>query len=1054
MSLAMRVKHVLSLVVFVFVICLSTLAQTETATLSGVVQDPKGDVVPDVEVTATRIETEKSITTKTNGAGIYVFAGLMQGRYHLALRKPGFKEIAIKAFELHTQDKLEQNFALEVGSASETVTVSGTAGMVPISDSPAVGVLVGRDFVENMPLNGRSLQDLIALAPGAVSSAQQNGLFSINGQHDDANYFTVDGLSANNGSAANVSAFGTPGPNLAGVTPSQTALGTTQSLVSVDELEEFKVQTATYTAEFGRQPGGQVALTTRSGSNEMHGSLFEFLRNEALDANSWLFDSNGIAKQPERQNIFGGTVGGPLEIPRIYNGRDKTFFFISYEGTRLILPNFTKINVPTIASRESAAPGVQPFLAAMPVPNGPANADGYTAQFVGGYSDPSSIDSVSVRVDQNLGEKLVIYARYARTASSARIQPNNDPSEQESISPTANTISLGATDKITTNLINDIRFSYSRSGGDDLSKPIPFHGASPYPLGLLVPSQYVPQGATATAQVSINLRADGIDFFQIPGYVDFRSKQQQYNVVDAFSWARGKHLFKFGADYRRLLPVFNQSQYGYNLTLSSLASVQNGIADNAFIVATQEAFPVFNNLSLFAQDHWQLTHKLTVDYGLRWEFNPAPGASNGLYPLAVTSANFATMQLAPAGTPQYRTIYHNFAPRLGFAYQIPGSHSVVIRGGAGIFYDTGQALGATGYGFYPFVAFSSINNLPLPLAPIAPPTFNGPLTPPYGYISGLTDPNLTLPYTEQWSLSVDSALSARNTLTVSYVGNEGHRLLFTNDYIPAAATNFASGFNFNSNAGASNYNALQIQDQGFAAHGLQVVASWTWAHAIDNVSTDTNVNFFPPLRGNSDNDVRQSLNVALNYEIPGGGTSKVAKALTRGWLVASRFTAQTGYPFDVFQGYYNPTDAFNGFSIPIRVDRVQGVPLYLHNAPGAPGDWQLNPLAFGQVPTDPVTGAPLHQGSLGRNFIHGPNFWNVNFSVQREFPIHDELHLQFRVDAFNALNHPNFGFTGEYFCGCSDPGFGQLPSQFTGNSNPLYTTGAARSLQVSLRLHF
>jgi hypothetical protein len=1062
MPLVLRMKSVFPLAAVILAVCLSASAQTETATLSGVIQDPKGAVVPDVEVTVTRIETGTISTTKTNGAGIYVLTALMPGHYHLLIRRAGFKVIAIKEFELHVQDTLEQNFSLEIGSISETVTVNANNEHMA-TDDPAVGLLVDRTFVENMPLNGRSFQDLIALAPGTLTSPNNpNGYFTINGQHDDANYYTVDGVAANINPTINQGDF----RGLAGTLPGQTALGTTQSLASVDALQEFKVQTSSYTAEYGRQPGGQVALTTRSGTNDIHGSLFDYFRNTVLDANCWFCNANAIPRQPEHQNDFGGTLGGPLILPRIYDGRDKTFYFVSYEGLRLDQPSFTGIiDVPTAALRQFASPTIRPFLNSLPLPNvqghlengdqciaaldptNPNYAFSCTGEFSAGFSSPSSLDALSVRIDQTFGSIFQVFGRYSNTPSYVVL------GGPENIKTAANTHTwtLGSAVKLSQDLLAEFRFNYSRATSKNVFTLVPFDGSVPYPLSSVVPPQYNSGIDNISGQVFVNI--PNANVVNLPSWGGSFNQQTQFNIVGSLSWIHGTHSLKSGADYRRLLPVYSPGSYGVDYFLNSISAIQQGFADLAFTLANQQAHPVLNNLSLYVEDHWKVSSRLTLDYGLRWEFNPAPGATDGIYPLALTTANLATTGIAPKGTPQYHNVYHDFAPRVGFAYGLNSSHvhSVVIRGGFGIFYDTGQALGLAGYLNYPFFAFKELMNVAFPISAnvVVPPSLNFPLTPPYGNINDISDPNLKLPYTEAWSLSVDQAINTKNILTLSYVGNSGRKLLFTAFYPNAGTVNPNFGeISITNNAASSSYNALQLQDQGYLFEGMQVIASYTWAHAIDNASVDNGQN--APLRGNSNSDVRQALNVALSYRIPGSRSTEFLRVITHGWSIDGRFSAQTGYPIDVFQGLYILP---NGGEAYFRPNLVPGVPIYLHNEPNVLGGWELNPAAFSPVPTDPNTGAPLQQGTLGRNYVHGPAFWNLNMAVQRTFPIHERLKLDFRVDAFNILNHPNAGSVDACLCNST---FGQSGGMVStiGNVNPLYSTGAARSLQLMLRLIF
>jgi|HubBroStandDraft_4_1064222.scaffolds.fasta_scaffold03369_3 hypothetical protein len=1038
-------------------------AQTGNATLSGVIQDPKGAIVPDTEVTITRIETGTVATTKSNGAGVYYFTALSPGHYHLMIQKPGFKQIAIKDIELHTQDKLEQNFSLEIGSVSESITVNAET----TNESPAVSMTVTHEFVENVPLNGRSFQDLIQLAPGTVSNGEY---YSVNGQRTDANNFTVDGVSANLGGINNSAG---PGNGLSGNTPTQTALGTTQSLVSVDALQEFKIQTSGYTAEYGRSPGGQVQFTTRSGTNDIHGTLFEYFRNTVFDANSYVNDHYGYAKPAEHQNDYGGTVGGPLVIPRLYNGKDKTFFFISYERLRLLTPAFESEYVPTPAFRSWASPSIQPYLnsAPLPNPNSPGNQDGCTipdpstglptacdALFTYSYSSPSNIDNISVRLDQNFSGRFHAFVRYADTPSSAT-------RGAEAVTTNAintHTWTVGLVANITGTLLNDFRFNYSRDGEYQLYTQQPVGGSVPLPRDLLIPVAY--DNSFASGSYSIYLPSAAL--YVGPVYAGGASVQHQFQVVDSLSWSRGSHGFKFGVDWRRLTPLFSENPYYSNILSTNLTDIQQGYATQLQIQASAPGQPVFDNFSLYAEDHWKVSPTLSLDYGLRWELNPPPGPSNGHYPAVLTSNNLATAQLAPLGTAPYKTSYDRFAPRFGFAWNaIPSAqHAVTVRGGFGIFYDTAQGVIAAAYeNSYPFGASGpNQNHVPLPLseAILAPPTLNVPLTPPYPYLSELSSPSLTLPYTEQWNLSVDEAINSRNTFTVSYVGNEGKKLLFTGYYqsAPGNPINpvFANGLEFTNNGSNSNYNALQVLDRGRIANGLDFVGSFTWAHALDNSSS--NFGGFPaPLYGNSDNDLRRVLNLALNYQTSASGSSRWERALTSGWVIANRFSTQSGYPLNIYQDYNVPLP--NGGAQNYLPDLVPGVPIYLHgsaadvNGQPVPGSWRLNSAAFALVPTDPTTGLPVRQGTLGRNYVRGPGFYVLNTAVQRSFPVYERLHLIFRVEAFNIFNHPNLDYPDT---GLPDSTFGQLTGQvrLIGANNQLYGMGSPRSLQLSLKLQF
>src|SRR5246127_80758 len=368
------------------------LAQSTNASITGRVTDPPKALIVGAKVAPVSSGTSFRYEALTNGSGGYYLTNLPPGSYRLEIEKTGLKKLIKPAVILHVQDAIELNFELTLGSMSETITVEAGAPLVN-TESGTVSTVIDRTFVDNLPLNGRSFQTLIMLTPGVVltqTAYDDQGQFSINGQRADANYFTVDGVSANFG----VTGFGPLAQTAGGALPALSALGGTNSLVSVDAMQEFRVQTSSIAPEFGRTLGGQISIVTRSGTNDFHGTLFEYFRNDVLDANDWF---NGYTNNPplpkaeERQNDFGGVFGGPIT-------RDKTFFFFSYEGLRLRQPVTQETVVPDNASRQQAPATMQPFLEAYPVPNGPEMGNG-VAEFNAGFSDPSSLDATGIRVD-------------------------------------------------------------------------------------------------------------------------------------------------------------------------------------------------------------------------------------------------------------------------------------------------------------------------------------------------------------------------------------------------------------------------------------------------------------------------------------------------------------------------------------------------------------------------------------------------------------------------------------------------------------------------------
>jgi hypothetical protein len=1023
---------------FVF-LPLHVLSQTGLATLSGTVTDPTGALLPKAIVTVTNEDTGVTVKGETTRAGVYDIEALNPGKYRVVVEHQGFKQVEVIDLVLHTQDDISRNFVLPVGASSETIQVSGNQNST--NDSPAVSLTVTREFVENTPLNGRSFQDLIALAPGAVSN--DNGLYSIDGQRTDANNFSVDGVAANLGTTA----FSNQDYN--GALPAVSATGTTQSLISVDAMEEFRIQTSGYTAEFGRQPGGQVEITTRSGTNQYHGTASEYFRNTVFDANNWFADETNQPKQAEHQNDFGGTLGGPLTIPRVYSGKDHTNFFFSYEGLRLLLPNFVSdVSVPTTAFRQSAAPGVQPFLNAAPLPNGATNPDGISALFSGGYSAPSNVDSTSIRIDHMFAPMFHAFFRLFDTPSSGIT------SEFPNVQGTSNNtlgVTIGSTLSISRNLTNETRLNYSKGGGTQFFNPSAFGGATPLPASALIPPQdqtlaggYLTSYAIGVPGTSLGVGGQ-LQNFAIP--------QHQFNLVDSITWVKGRNTFKFGGDYRHLSPVIGTGQYETFMGLGSLADIQQGNADYLYLGDVLTLHPIFNNLSLFSQDSWKVRPYLSMDFGIRWELDPPPSYDDGNYPPALTSSNLATTQIAPYGTAMYHTLYDNFAPRLGFAWRLSNvsNHSISLRGGAGIFYDTGQNAGGVGIAGFSAPSYYNVP-LPIPAADFVTPPPTTTLTPPYRRLIGLSDPNLKLPYAGQWNLSLDIGLASRNTLSISYVGNQGKRLIFQRVYLDGFPGNseFTSNDWVATNDGASNYNALQVQDTGYVTRGLQLIASYSWAHALDNVSGNFSdeVGNAQPIKGNSDYDLHQVLNAAINYEVPGTSADGIAKWLTNGWIVSNRFAAQTGSGLNIGQGdYLTP----NGQLQAITPNFVPGVPVYLHGVPNVPGGWELNAAAFAPVPVD-SNGTPTMLGTVGRNVLFGPPFWSLNTALQRNFSLTEHSRLVFKAEAYNVFNHPDFSSVDT---GLTDSTFGQATGQAEiGVGNSLYATGSPRSLQLMLKLQF
>src|SRR5215470_4758269 len=430
-------------------------AQSTNASLTGRVTDPSKALIADAKVAAISAATNVRYETTTNGSGEYYLANLPPGPYRIEIEKPGFKKLIKPDVILHVQDALDIDFAMTLGTTSETIAVEAGAPLVN-TESGTVSTVTDRTFAENLPLNGRSLQTLIALTPGVVITPtifDDQGQFSVNGQRADANYFTVDGVSANFGVTGYIAMVQTA----SGALPALSASGGTNSLVSVDALQEFRIQTSSFAPEFGRTPGGQISIVTRSGTNGFHGTLFDYFRNDKLDARDWFVNFNGLAKPAERVNDFGGVLGGPVR-------KDRTFFFISYEGLRLRQPSTQQSVVPDAVSRQQAPAAMRPFLNVYPVANGAALAAG-TAQFNAGFSNPSTLDAGSIRLDHAISSKLNLFGRYNYSPSEADLRapvfPTPVLSMTESLSSRMHTGTVGLTQVVTPGMSNELRVNYS-----------------------------------------------------------------------------------------------------------------------------------------------------------------------------------------------------------------------------------------------------------------------------------------------------------------------------------------------------------------------------------------------------------------------------------------------------------------------------------------------------------------------------------------------------------------------------------------------------------------
>ena len=906
-----------------------------------------------------------------------------------------------------------------------------------------MSTVIGNRVVTNLPLNGRSFGSLIQLAPGVVltpSNSFEQGQFSVNGQRPDANYFMVDGVSANVGPAGNGNRTGQSG---AGELPATNALGGMSNLVSLDALEEFRIQTSTFAPEYGRTPGAQISVATKSGTNDFHGTAFEYFRHDKLDANDWFANRNALPRPELRQNDFGGVLGGPIR-------KDKLFFFGSYERVSVRQPHVANTYVPSMASRQSAPAVVQPLLNAFPLPTGQNFANG-TAAFAAAYSDPSSLNSAGVRIDYLPWQRVTIFGRYSIAPSELvqRAPSAYAYNTKESYKYRTQTATVGSNQTLTPRLIGELRLNYSRSRSHSTLSLDNFGGGTPPPESLLFGAGYSP------ADSRFVFFADSASYgvrWLTGSFAD--NVTEQINVTENVSLTAGTHQFKFGLDYRRLhsTAAFQAATWTYGFL--SLANVLANSVPQASVVAytpnTQLAIP---NWSLFAQDTWKPARKLTATYGVRWEYNGAPSSPNGPLPFTVIGIdNPRTMMLAPQGTP-WNATKRNFAPRLGVAWQ--PTPNLVVRAGAGIFYDLGYSGVASGISTWPYQRSKVVLNTTFPMssADLTPPPFSTALPAAYMVVM---DPNHVLPRTYQWNAAIERSLGGAASMTVTYLGAAGRKLI-RRDYYSSPNPGFSGPFDVMKNGASSSYQAFQAQFRRRFARGLQALISYTWAHSIDDVSSGANILNVPPgvttlsNRGSSDYDIRQTFSGAISYNIP-SPRGRVAKAIAGNWSVDSIVYVRTAPPVNVTTGANPFPSALTTANSVQRPDLVLGAPVWIADPNVADGK-RINLAAFSK----PVG---TLQGNLGRNALTGFGASQVDITLRRQFKLYERVSLQARADFFNLFNHPNFGPPTNYM---TSPLFGQATQMLgsslgaggdSGGLNPLYQIGGPRSAQLAVKLMF
>ncbi len=966
------------------------LAQTNTAELAGLIQDQSGGAVPNVNLTLTSEATGGKRTALADGQGGYRFLRLPPGSYELAASMAGFRSERRQGIVLTVGQQATLHITLLVGSVSSEAVVIAGAALID-SQNAALSAVMNPEAIRELPLNGRDFAQLALLEQGVSPSRRSSDSggpgtkLVINGNRPSQVSFVLDGSDINDANN------NTPG-SAAGV------------LLGVDTLEEFRVNTNSYSAAFGRSAGGVITAVTKSGTNRLHGSLFEFARNSAVDART-LFDASTAPIPPFRRNQFGVEVDGPLV-------RDRTFFMGSYEGLRQRLGISRRTVVPDANARQgifptgprvTVNPAVPAYLDLVPLPNDRTFADG-TGEFVSATSQATGEDFFVGRIDHRFSGATSMFARF--TADDANVSSPDGIHLVQAESKSSNRyLTVELTRIVSDRLLNTARFSFNHSiiesGNTFLRQVDPSLSFFPgRPLG----------------QISVT------GFFAIgpsrfgPSY----SRQSLFQFTDDLSWVSGRHSLKFGFDHRfyRLPTSRPQSPYGFyqfngltDFLAARPASVELTLPDSNLDRNWSQSMT-----AAYLQDDIRLLRRLTLNLGMRYERVSVPEEAAGL------SANFRDVLRDATTTvgPMFRNPSNlNFAPRVGLAWDPFGDGRTSVRSGFGIFFDPvwTDFYANAGNRLAPFYVLGSIRN---PVFPRAETLVGNP-----GFVLGRQDVLAYQPgnpYTMQYHFTIQRQLTESTAVTLSYAGQRGvHLVRFVdgNQAIPQILNNGRKFFPANSTTrnpnltgvrykttdGQSVYGALQASLERRLRGGLLVRVNYVFSRNIDDGSiavTQGGDNDLPQdpdsrkaERGLSNYDVRHYFVALWNWNLP--SIPRLPKWLGAGWQWNGISTLSSGNPFSVVVGFDRARARFQAGTSPQRPDLVAG--RSTNPVLGGP-DRYFDPGAFAL----PEAG---FFGNLGRNTLIGPGLAMMDISLNKRFQISERAALQFRTEMFNSLNHPN-----------------------------------------------
>jgi hypothetical protein len=1029
----MRIPRIALFVVLLLAIS-GAFAQVDTGTITGSIRDSQGAGLPSATVTFVDIATNATSKTHTDGVGNFASPPLRPGSYKVVAEAQGFKTQTRSTILVQVQDRLRVDFDMAVGAVSENVVVTAETPIIQ-SETSSLGEVVAAKQIEDLPLNGRDYIQLATLTTGVVrTSSGTNGntggsstgglnSFVANGTRGTLNNFILDGIDNNSNDNGGV------------------VLRT-----NVDAIQEFKLQTNSYSAEFGRSGGAVVNAVLKSGSNGFHGSLFEFFRNAALDARDY-FEDPSSKKASFKQNQFGGTLGGPVV-------KDKLFFFGDYQGTRIRNPltwvskvplapertgDFSAEGEPIIYDPETGLPFPgniipadridpisQAFMNLYPDPNQPGSGNNFVISPI----EQDTINQWDVRMDYNASARNQFFVRYSQSGrKDVRPAPlpglaNGGDSSTGVGHEDTNGASVGYTRTFTPRTINELRVGFNYV---HIRRGVPVSGNALPPPELQVPG--VPDDPRING-LTLFGPSGGYRRVGDPSFAPTILASQERQITDVLTLVRGAHTIKVGGEIR--WSQFNISQeaaprgrffFNGKFTGSSLADMLLGLPNEARISTIIFMYNRQHVPSLFAQDDWKVNRHLTLNLGLRYDyFSPIVEAHN-----RQSNFNYATGALIQAGqngaSDGLLTVDKaNFSPRVGFAWTPRENADLVVRGAYGVFY-SGQEIRtaaplqlAYNLPFFYEPVFQSDGVTPVITVSGGFPS----LSPDLAINPSVTsvDERLHTPYYQSWNLAVQQALPGAISLELAYAGSKGTHLQVVTDQNQVRTPGpgdvqerrpFPEFGSFTSiqNRGNSTYHSFQAKAEKHLSHGLYFLSAFTWSKAINDLPEICCAAPFPQdsynlaaEKGRADFDQKLRWVLSFDYELPYGGSrrhvdNRVLDAVFGGWHVGGIYTLTTGFPFSAWLGFDPSNTGTQGI---VRADQLRDG--NLSTSDRGPNQWfDINAFTF---PAD------FTFGNARRNNLIGPGQNVFDGSLRKVFSVTESQHIEFRAEFFNAFNHPNF----------------------------------------------